>query len=105
MAYEFSDASFQTEVLDNEKVTLVDLWAEWCGPCKMMGPVVEELATEFEGKAVIGKLNVDDNPEVPTQYNVRGIPTFLIFKNGEVIDKIVGATTKQVLKERIEAHI
>ncbi len=105
MAYEFSDASFQTEVLDNEKVTLVDLWAEWCGPCKMMGPVVEELATEFEGKAVIGKLNVDDNPEVPMQYNVRGIPTFLIFKNGAVIDKIVGATTKQVLKERIEAHI
>ncbi|MBK8426372.1 MAG: thioredoxin [Lewinellaceae bacterium] len=103
MAYEFSDASFQTEVIGSDKVTLVDLWAEWCGPCKMMTPVIDELSTEYEGRAVIGKLNVDDNPNVPTEYNVRGIPTFLIFKNGELKDKVVGAQTKQVLKDKIEA--
>lgn len=105
MAYEFTDASFQTEVLGNEKVTLIDLWAEWCGPCKMMTPVIEELSKEYDGKAVIGKLNVDDNPETPMQFNVRGIPTFLIFKNGELMDKIVGATTKQVLKDKIESYM
>ena len=84
MAYEFTDATFQTEVIDNNKVTLVDLWAEWCGPCRLMSPVVEDLSKEYEGKAVIGKLNVDDNPEVPVNYNVRGIPTFLLFKKWRV---------------------
>lgn len=103
MAYEFTDATFQTEVIDNNKVTLVDLWAEWCGPCRLMSPVVEDLSKEYEGKAVIGKLNVDDNPEVPFNYNVRGIPTFLLFKNGELKDKIVGAQTKEYLKARIES--
>lgn len=105
MAYEFTDATFQAEVIGKDQVTVVDLWAEWCGPCKMMTPIIDELSTEYEGKAVIGKLNVDDNPEVPTQYNVRGIPTFLIFKNGELKDKIVGATTKQALKDKIDAHM
>lgn len=105
MAHEFSDANFQTEVIGNDKLTVIDLWAEWCGPCKMMTPVVEELSREYEGRAVIGKLNVDDNPEVPTQFNVRGIPTFLIFKGGELKEKIVGAQTKQFLKDKIEAHI
>ena len=105
MAYEFSDANFQTEVIGNDKLTVIDLWAEWCGPCKLMTPVVEELSTEYEGRAVIGKLNVDNNPEVPSQFNVRGIPTFLIFKNGELKEKIVGAQTKQYLKDKIEAHI
>jgi thioredoxin 1 len=103
MAYEFTDATFQSEVIDSGKVTVVDLWAEWCGPCKMMTPVVEELSKEYDGRAVIGKLNVDDNPEVPTQYNVRGIPTFLLFKNGELKDKIVGAQTKKFLQDKIEA--
>lgn len=105
MAYEFTDASFQEEVLGKEQVTVVDFWAEWCGPCKMMTPVIDELSTEYDGKAVIGKLNVDDNPEIPMNYNVRGIPTFLIFKNGELKEKIVGATTKQALKDKIDAHI
>ncbi len=105
MAYEFTDATFQAEVLDNEKVTVVDFWAEWCGPCKIMSPVIDELSTEYDGKAVIGKLNVDDNPETPFNYNVRGIPTFLIFKGGELKEKIVGATTKQALKEKIEAYV
>mgnify|MGYP000207985791 CR=1 FL=1 len=103
MAYEFTDATFQTEVIDSNKVTLVDLWAEWCGPCRLMSPIVEELSAEYEGKAVIGKLNVDDNQNVPVNYNVRGIPTFLLFKNGELKDKIVGAQTKQFLKEKIES--
>ncbi len=103
MAYEFTDATFQSEVLDTEHVTVVVFWAEWCGPCKMMTPIIDELSTEYTGKAVIGKLNVDDNPEIPMNYNVRGIPTFLIFKNGELKEKIVGATTKQALKAKIDA--
>jgi thioredoxin 1 len=105
MAYEFTDASFQAEVLDSDKVTVVDLWAEWCGPCRAMTPIVEELAKEYAGRAVVGKLNVDDNPEVPTNYNVRGIPTFLIFKGGELKDKVVGMQSKQDLKSKIEALI
>lgn len=105
MAHEFSDATFQKEVLESDKVVLIDLWAEWCGPCRMMTPVIEELSKEYEGKAVVGKLNVDDNPKTPTDYNVRGIPTFLIFKNGELKDKVVGAVTKQTLKEKLDAMI
>ena len=105
MAHEFSDATFQKEVLESDKVTLIDLWAEWCGPCRMMTPVIEELAKEYDGKAVVGKLNVDDNPKTPTDYNVRGIPTFLIFKNGELKDKVVGAVTKQTLKDNLDAII
>jgi len=103
MAHQFSDANFQSEVIDSGKITVVDLWAEWCGPCKMMNPVIEELSKEYEGRAVIGKLNVDDNPNVPTNYGVRGIPTFLIFKGGELKDKVVGAQTKKVLQDKIEA--
>lgn len=106
MAYEFTDANFQQEVLQkNDKITLIDLWAEWCGPCRMMSPVVEELAKEYKDRVVVGKLNVDDNPEVPTNYNVRGIPTFLLFKNGELKEKIVGAQTKKYLQDKIEAHL
>lgn len=103
MAYEFSDASFQSEVLGNEKLTVVDLWAQWCGPCLAMSPIVEQLATEYEGKAVIGKLNIDDNPETPTNYNVRGIPTFLIFKGGELKDRVIGMQSKESLKAKIDA--
>lgn len=105
MAHEFTDASFKKEVLENDKLTVIDLWAEWCGPCRMMGPVVEELSQEYAGKAVVGKLNVDENPDVPTNHNVRGIPTFLFFKNGELVDKVVGAQTKKFLQDKIEAHI
>lgn len=103
MAYEFSDAGFQEEVIDSGKVTVVDLWAEWCGPCRMMTPIIEELAHEYEGRALIGKLNVDVNQSVPSQYNVRGIPTFLIFKGGVLQDKVVGLQTKKVLQEKIDA--
>ena len=105
MAQEFADANFQQEVLDTEKVTVIDLWAEWCGPCRIMSPVVEELAEQYKDRAIIGKLNIDHNPEVPTQYNVRGIPTFLIFKNGELKEKIVGAQTKKFLQDKIDAYL
>lgn len=103
MAYEFTDANFKQEVLQSDKVTLIDLWAEWCGPCRMMTPIVDDLSAEYNGRAVIGKLNVDHNPEVPTDYNVRGIPTFLLFKNGELKEKIVGMQTKDALRAKIEA--
>lgn len=105
MAYEITDLNFQQEVLQSGKVTLIDLWAEWCGPCRIMSPVIEELAQEYQGRAVVGKLNVDDNPEVPVNYNVRGIPTFLLFKNGELKEKIVGAQTKQFIKDKIESFL
>ena len=103
MAQEFTDANFQTEVIESGEVVVVDLWAEWCGPCRMMTPIIDELSKEYEGKALVGKLNVDDNPEIPTNYNVRGIPTFLIFKNGQLKEKVVGAQTKKVLQDKIES--
>jgi thioredoxin 1 len=105
MKKEFTDASFESDVLSSDYVTVVDFWAEWCGPCKMMDPVLEELAIEYDGRAMFGKLNVDDNPEIPINYNIRGIPTFLFFKDGELKGKIVGATTKQALKDTIDSMI
>lgn len=105
MALVFSDANFEADVLKSDKVTLVDLWAEWCGPCVAMTPIIDELSTEFKDVANIGKLNVDQNESVPTNYNVRGIPTFLIFKNGELRDKVVGSTSKKVLAEKISALV
>jgi len=105
MAHEFTDANFQQEVLQSDKVTLIDLWAEWCGPCRAMTPIVEDLATQYKDRVVVGKLNVDDNPEVPTNYNVRGIPTFLLFKNGELKEKIVGMQSKQYLQNKIESYL
>ncbi|MEI6407859.1 MAG: thioredoxin [Bacteroidota bacterium] len=103
MAQEFTDSNFKAEILDSNQVAVIDLWAPWCGPCKMMTPIVDELSKEYEGKAVVGKLNVDDNPNIPTEYGVRSIPTFLIFKGGELKDKVVGTQTKEALKNRIEA--
>lgn len=105
MAHQFTDANFESDVLQNDKVTLIDFWAEWCGPCKLMAPVVDELAAEYEGKATIGKMDVDNNPDVPFKYRISGIPTFLIFKGGEMKAKIVGATTKKALQDAINAHI
>ena len=105
MAHVITDDNFQKDVIENEKVTLIDLWAEWCGPCKLMGPVIDELAVDFEGKAVIGKLDVDTNPKTTEKLNVRGIPTFILYKNGEIIGKVVGITSKKVLAELINQHI
>ena len=100
-----TDQNFKSEILDSDKVALVDFWAAWCGPCKMLGPVIEELAGEYEGKAVISKLNVDENPNTAAQYGIRSIPTMLIFKNGEVVDQMVGAMPKNMIAEKINAQI
>jgi thioredoxin 1 len=105
MAVEFTDTNFPSEVLESEGVAVVDFWAEWCGPCRMLTPIIEELYEEYEGKVKVGKLNVDQNPEVSMKYGVRSIPTILILKNGEVVDKHVGVTTKQALASKIDAQL
>lgn len=101
---ELTDANFE-QFVNSDKPVLVDFWAEWCGPCKMIGPVVEELAGEYEGKAVIGKINVDENPTMTAKFGVRSIPTLLVFKNGQVVDKQVGAVPKSVLAQKLTAQM
>lgn len=105
MAKEFNDANFQTDVLDSDKLTVVDFWAEWCGPCRAIGPVIEELSKEYEGKVNIGKVNVDVNPQVSTNYGITSIPAILFIKNGQVVDKIVGAQPKSNFVKKIESHL
>ncbi len=105
MAKEFNDANFQTDVLESDKLTVVDFWAEWCGPCRAIGPVIEELSKEYEGKVNIGKVNVDVNPQVSTNYGITSIPAILFIKNGQVVDKIVGAQPKSNFVKKIEAHL
>lgn len=101
---EITDANY-TEILASKKPVLVDFWAEWCGPCKMIGPVVEQLASEYDGKAVIGKVDVDSNPEVSAKFGIRSIPTLLIFKNNEIVDKQIGAVSKAVLAKKLDAQV
>ena len=103
MTIEVNDANFEEVVLQSDKPVLVDFWAEWCGPCRMIGPLVEELAEEYEGKAIMAKMDVDSNPTIPAKYGIRNIPTVLFFKCGEVADKQVGAVPKTVLSEKIDA--
>ena len=105
MAFEFTDTNFKETVLDAKGVQVVDFWAEWCGPCRMITPIIEQLSAEYEGKALIGKVNVDHNPDTSFKYGVRSIPTILIIKDGEVVDKHVGATTKAALQAKIDAHL
>jgi thioredoxin 1 len=105
MALEIKDDNFQTAILDSDKVAMIDFWAEWCGPCRLVGPIVEELAIAYEGKAVVGKVNVDENMGISARYGIRNIPTILFIKNGEVVDKQVGAVPKQVLEQKLQAHL
>ena len=105
MAFELTDTNFQEEVLDKEGLTIIDFWAEWCGPCKMISPIVEDLSSEYEGKALIGKVNVDDNPELSIKFGIRSIPTILFVKDGEIVDKVVGATPKQALIDKLNEHL
>jgi thioredoxin 1 len=101
----FTDTNFETDVIKAEKPVLVDFWAEWCGPCRMLAPTVDALASELDGKLVVGKLNVDDNPMTATRYNVRGIPTLLLFKAGTVVESVVGVQDKSSLKRLLEQHV
>jgi thioredoxin 1 len=100
-----SDATFESEVLKSDKPVLVDFWAPWCGPCRMIAPIVEELANDYEGKAIIAKVNVDDNPKISMQFGIRSIPTLLIFKNGQVVDQIVGAVPKGVIESKLKSQL
>jgi thioredoxin 1 len=99
---EVSDVSFDQEVLKSEVPVLIDFWAPWCGPCRAIAPVVEELATQYEGRLKFVKMNVDDNPQTPTRYGVRGIPNLILFKNGQVADQIIGAVPRAQLVKAID---
>ena len=103
MAVEFTNDNFKEKVLDAKGAALVDFWAEWCGPCRLIGPVVEDLSKEYDGKATIGKLNVDENREIAAQYGIMSIPTLLFFKDGQLVDKHVGVASKGDLKKKLEA--
>lgn len=105
MAREFNDANFQAEVLESEKLAVVDFWAEWCGPCRAIGPVVEELSKEYEGRVNVGKVNVDHNPQLSMNYGITSIPAILFIKGGKVVDKLVGAQPKGNFVKKIEANI
>ncbi len=102
MATQITDATFNDSVLKSDIPVLLDFWAPWCGPCRAVGPIVDELATEYEGKVFIAKMNVDENPDTPAKYGIRAIPTLILFKGGEVIEQVTGAVTKDVLKEKLD---
>lgn len=102
MAVELTDANFEEIVLKSDKPVMIDFWAEWCGPCRMVAPIVEEMSGEYESKAIIGKVNVDENPNISMKFGIRNIPTIIFLKNGEMVDKSVGAVPKNVLTEKID---
>jgi len=105
MSLEFTDANFQSTVMESDKLTVIDFWAEWCGPCRAIGPVIEELATEYAGKVNIGKVNVDVNPTLSMNFGLTSIPAILFVKGGQVVDKQIGAVPKSVLDKKIQSHL
>lgn len=100
-----SDDNFQTEIAGANGLAVVDFWAAWCGPCRMVGPIVEQLADEYQGRVTVGKLDVDANPRTAAQFNVRSIPTILFFKDGQLVDTVVGAVPRQALEQKIQQHL
>ncbi len=105
MAFEFTDSNFQETAIDKGGLIVIDFWAEWCGPCRLVSPIIEELSKEYAGKALIGKVNVDEQPEISFKYQIRSIPTILFIKDGEVVGKHVGTATRQTFVNMIESHL
>ena len=105
MALEITSNNFEELVLKNDKPVLIDFWAEWCGPCRMVAPVIDELSNDYEGKAIVGKVNVDNEQEISSRFGIRNIPTILFFKNGEVVDKNVGLSPKKDLAQKLDSLI
>jgi len=102
---EITESTFKTDVLESSQLVLVDFWAPWCGPCRMIAPVVEELSNDYNGKMTAVKINVDDNPSLATRYGVQSIPTIMLFKNGQPVDRVIGAVMKQTLQDTIDKHV
>ena len=105
MALEFTEENFESLAVKSDKLVMIDFWAEWCGPCRMVGPLVDELAIEYDGKALVGKVNVDLHGGIAAQFGVRNIPTIIFLKNGELVDKVVGAVPKDQLIEKLDSNI
>lgn len=105
MALDFKDATFETDVLQSDVPVLVDFWAPWCGPCRMLAPTIDAIADEYEGKVKVGKVNTDENPQISTQHKINSIPTLMIFKGGEMVEQLVGALPKEKITEKLDAHL